>query len=118
MSSPVTDIIVRNKFLTAKLLQKDYRYPKLRKAFSKFYRRHYEFVSKFKTGLRLFYNRVFGTRFYGDLVYNFKNIVSKADFSDQFRKLPYVINLKDQRLIITNRIYFLLSKFALCHIKP
>ena len=25
--------------------------------------------------------------FYGDLVYNFKKIMGKADFSDQFRKI-------------------------------
>ena len=37
----------RNKFLTAKLLKQGYRYHKLRKAFSKLYRRHYELISKF-----------------------------------------------------------------------
>ena len=37
----------RNKFLTAKLLKQGYRYHKLRKAFSKFYRRHFEFVEKY-----------------------------------------------------------------------
>ena len=37
----------RNKSLTAKLLQQGYRYHKLRQTFSKFYRRHYELVSKF-----------------------------------------------------------------------
>ena len=36
-----------NKSLTAKLLQQGYRYHKFRKTFSKFYRRHYELVSKF-----------------------------------------------------------------------
>ena len=34
----------RNKCLTAKLLKQGYRYHKLRKAFSEFYRRHYELV--------------------------------------------------------------------------
>ena len=37
-----TDFNNRNKFLTAKLLKQDYRYQKLCKAFSKFYRRHFE----------------------------------------------------------------------------
>ena len=37
----VADFNARNKCLTAKLLQQDYRYHKLRKTFSKFYRRHY-----------------------------------------------------------------------------
>ena len=35
----VTDFNARNKCLTAKLLQQGYRYHKLRKTFSKFYRR-------------------------------------------------------------------------------
>ena len=34
----------RNKCLTAKLLKQGYRYNKLRKAFSKFYCRHYELI--------------------------------------------------------------------------
>ena len=46
----VADFIVRNKCLTAKLLQQGYRYQKLRKTFSKFYRRHYELISKFNIG--------------------------------------------------------------------
>ena len=47
MSSHVADFSVRNKCLTAKLLQQGYRYHQLRKTFSRFYRRHYGFVSKF-----------------------------------------------------------------------
>ena len=31
--------------------------------------------------------------FYGDLVYKFKKIVGKADFSDQFKKLSFVTNV-------------------------
>ena len=42
----------RNKCLTAKLLQQGYRYHKLRKTFSKFYRRHHELISKFNVGLK------------------------------------------------------------------
>ena len=40
--SHVDDFNTRNKCLTAKLLKQGYRYHKLRKAFSKFYRRHYK----------------------------------------------------------------------------
>ena len=41
-SAIVLRILMRkNKCLTAKLLQQGYRYHKLRKTFSKFYRRHY-----------------------------------------------------------------------------
>ena len=43
-SSHVTDFNNRNKFLTAKLLKHGYRYHKLSKAFSKFYRSHFELI--------------------------------------------------------------------------
>ena len=36
----------RNKVLTAKHLKQAFRFHKLRKAFSKFYRRHFDIVSK------------------------------------------------------------------------
>ena len=52
VSSHVVDFNARNKSLTAKLLQQGYRYHKLRKIFSKFYRQHYELVSKFSVGLK------------------------------------------------------------------
>ena len=77
----------RNKSLTAKLIQQGYRYHKLRKTFSKFYRRHYELVSKFSVGLKtLLHQGLSEPEFYGDLVYKFKIIVGRADFSDQFRQ--------------------------------
>ena len=50
--SHVADFNARNKRLTVKLLQQGYRYHKLRKTFSKCYRRHYELVSKFNVGLK------------------------------------------------------------------
>ena len=48
-SSHVTDFIDCNKFLTAKLLKQGYWYHKLRKAFSKFYRRHFELIEKYQS---------------------------------------------------------------------
>ena len=85
VSSHVVDFNARNKSLTAKLLQQGYH--KLRKTFSKFYRRHYELVSKFNVGLKtLLHQGLSEPEFYGDLVYKFKKIVGRADFSDQFRK--------------------------------
>ena len=42
--SHVDDFNTHNKCLTAKLLKRGYRYHQLRKAFSKFYRRHYELI--------------------------------------------------------------------------
>ena len=48
VSSYVSDFNPRNKLLTQKLLKQGYRYHKLRKAFSKFYIRHYDLISKFQ----------------------------------------------------------------------
>ena len=85
--SHVSDFNARNKSLTAKFLQQGYRYHKLRKTFSKFYRRHYELVSKFNVGLKpLLHQGLSEPEFYGEIVYKFKNIEGRADFSDQFRK--------------------------------
>ena len=62
VSSHVADSNARNKSLTAKLLQQGYRYHKLRKTFSKFYRRHYELVSKFQCWIKsTFASRPIGT---------------------------------------------------------
>ena len=73
VSSHVVDFNARNKSLTAKLLQQGYRYHKLRKTFSKFYRRHYELVSKFSVGLKtLMHQGLSEPEFYGDLVYKLK----------------------------------------------
>ena len=84
----MVDFNARNKSLTAKLLQQGYRYHKLRKTFSKFYRRHYELVSKFNVGLKtLLHQGLSEPEFYGDLVYKFQKIVGRADFSDHFRKI-------------------------------
>ena len=48
--SHVDDFNTRNKCLNAKLLKQGYRYHKLRKAFFKFYRQHYELISKLNVG--------------------------------------------------------------------
>ena len=99
--SHVADFNARNKSLTAKLLQQGYRYHKLRKTFSKFYRRHYELVSKFSVGLKpLLHQGLSEPGFYGDLVYKFKTIEGRADFSKQlikiivrYKRIGYNINI-------------------------
>ena len=84
----VTDFNAGNKSLTAKLLQQGYRYHKLRKTFSKFYRRHYELISKYNVGLTtLLSEGLSEPEFYGDLVYKFKKLIGSNDFSFQFRKI-------------------------------
>ena len=91
VSSHVADYNARNKSLTAKLLQHGYRYNKLQKTVSKFYRRHYELVSKFNVRLKtLLHQGLSEPEFYGDLKYKFKIIVGRADFSDKFRKINIV----------------------------
>ena len=88
MSSHLVDFNARNKSLNAKLLQQGYRYHKLRKTFSKFYRRHYELISKFNVGLQtLLHQGLSEPEFYGDLVYKLKKNVGMADFSDQLKKI-------------------------------
>ena len=72
----VADFNARNKYLTAKLLQ-------LRKTFSRFYRRHYKLISKFNVGLKTLLNEGLS----GDLVYKFKKLIGRNDFSFQFRKI-------------------------------
>ena len=87
LSPHVDDFNTRNKVLTAKLPKQVYRYHKLRKAFSKFYRRHFDIVSKGNVGLRtLLLQGLSEPEFYGDLVYGFVQIISKNDFSYHFTK--------------------------------
>ena len=99
-----TDFNTRNKFLTQKLLKQGYRYHKLRKTFSKFYRRYFDLISKFQVGLKsLLRQGLSEPDFYGDLVYKLKKIVGSNNFSAQFikiishyKKIGYNINVLQQ----------------------
>ena len=103
-SSYVADFNTRNKLLTQKLLKQGYRYHKLRKTFSKFYRRYYDLISKFQVGLKsLLRQGLSEPDFYGDLVYKLKKIVGSNNFSAQFikiishyKKIGYNINVLQQ----------------------
>ena len=103
-SSYVADFNTRNKLLTQKLLKQGYRYHKLRKTFSKFYRRYYDSISKFQVGLKsLLRQGLSEPDFYGDLVYKLKKIVGSNNFSAQFikiishyKKIGYNINVLQQ----------------------
>ena len=53
VSSHVDDFYIRNKVLTAKLLRQGHRYHNIRKAFSKYYRRHFDIVFKYNSGLKI-----------------------------------------------------------------
>ena len=102
-SSIVADFNTRNKLLTQKLLKQGYRYHKLRKTFSKFYRRYYDLISKFQVGLKsLLRQGLSEPDFYGDLVCKLK-IVGSNNFSAQFikiishyKKIGYNINVLQQ----------------------
>ena len=87
-SSNLNDFNYRKKALTAKLLRQGYRYFKLLKAFSKFYRRHSALLEKYSVSLKtLLQQGISEPEFYCDLVYRFRKIVGKSNFSEQFRKL-------------------------------
>ena len=88
VSVHVDDFNTRNKVLTAKLLRQGYGYHKLRKVFSKFCRRHFDIVSKYNVGLKtLLLQGLSEPEFYGDLVYKFRKIIGKNDFSYHFKKI-------------------------------
>ena len=66
-------LMTRNKVVTAELIGQGYRYHKLRKAFSKFYRRHFDVVSKYNIELKTFLLQgLSNPEFYGDVVYKLK----------------------------------------------
>ena len=88
LSSHVDDFNTRNKVLTAKLLRQVYRYHKIRKPFSKFYRRHFDILSKYNVGLKTFLLQGLSKPdFYGDLVYKFSKIIGKNDFPYHLKKI-------------------------------
>ena len=103
-SSYVADFNTRNKLLTEKLLEQGYRYHKLHKTFSKFYRQYYDLTSKFQVGLKsLVRQGLSEPDFYGGLEYELKKIVGSNIFSAQFikiishyKKIGYNINVLQQ----------------------
>ena len=108
------------KLLTQKLLKQGYWYHKLRKTFSKFYRRYYDLISKFQVGLKsLLRQGLSEPEFYGDLFYKLKKIVGSNNFSAQFikiisysKKIGYNINVLQQNsclLVTQSRLTTLLS---------
>ena len=55
---------------------------------AKLYHRHSELIVKYNIGLKtLLQQGISEPIFYGDLVYKFKRIVRKPNFSDQFKKI-------------------------------
>ena len=98
VSSHVDDFNSRTKVLTANLFRQGYRYHKIWKAFLKFYRRHFDIVSKCNVGLKtLLLQGLSEPEFYRDLVYKFRKIIGKNDFPYHFKMIIFVI----KRVVIT-----------------
>ena len=101
-SSHVTDFNSRNKFLTAKLLRQGYRYHKLRKAFSKFYLRHFELNEKYHVSLKILCNKVFVIQNFMEIWYiNLRKsleIQSSLIFSNvnRFKRVGYSLDIIGQ----------------------
>ena len=56
--------------------------------FRNFYRRHSALLEKYSVSLKtLLQQGISEPEFYGDLVYRFRKIVGKSNFSEQFRKI-------------------------------
>ena len=89
-----------------------YAYHKLRKTFSKFYRRYYDWISKFQIGLKsLLRQGLSEPEFYGDLVYKLKKIVGSVNYSAQsikiisnYKQIGYNINVLQQTVCLLNPI--------------
>ena len=85
-SSNLSDFNCRNKALIAKLLRQGY-------LCFNFVRRFRNFIAdtvldKYSDSLKTFLQQgISESEFYDDLVYRFRNIVGKSNFSEQFRKL-------------------------------
>ena len=99
-SSHVAVSKTRSKLLTQKLLKQCHRYHKLRKTFSKFYRRYYDLISKFQVGLKsLLRQGISESEFYDDLVYKMKKNVGSAQLikiNAHYIKIGYNINVLQQ----------------------
>ena len=78
-SSYVGDVNIRNKLLNQKLLKQGYRYHKLHKTFSKFYRRYFDLISKYQVGLK------------SPLRQGFRNLISMVIWCISWRRLLALI---------------------------
>ena len=88
MSSHVDDFNTRDIVLTAKLLRQGYRYHTLRKAFSKFYRRNFDVVSKCNVELKtLLLQGLSEHELYDDLVYKFGTMIGTHNLPYHNKKI-------------------------------
>ena len=93
-------------------LEQGYRYHKLRKAFSKFSRRHFEFIEKYHVSLKkLLQQGISNPKFYWDLVYIFNKIIGNPNFSDLFKRIVnrfkrtgYTFDMRKTACLVLNPI--------------
>ena len=104
MTVDAHDCLITLQLSTQIFLKQGYWYHKLRKIFSKFYRRYYDLISKFQVGLKFLLCQVLSEpKFYGNLAYKLKKVVGSNNFSAQFietisryKKIGYIINVMQQ----------------------
>jgi hypothetical protein len=83
--SKVSDFNYRNLVITSKLLKQGFRYHKLRRTFTKFYRRNNFLLEKYKSGLKtLLRLGISHPEFYGDVIYKLRKIIGNDTFSNRF----------------------------------
>ena len=86
--SKVSDFNHRNQVITDKLLKQGFRYHKLRRTFTKFYRRNKSLIEKYNTSLKSLLNTgISQPQFYGDVVYKLRKINGSVDFSIHLQNL-------------------------------
>ena len=108
VSSHVDNFNTRNKVCTAKLLRQGCRYHKIRKAFSKFYRRHFDMVSTYNVGLKtLFLQGLSEPEYCGHLVYKFRKMIVKNDFPYHFKKIIVRYKKIDYNIDVLRQTAFL-----------
>ena len=102
-SSNLSDFNCCNKALTAKLPRQGYRYFKLRKALSKFYRRHSALEEKYNASLKtLLQQGISEPEFYGDLVYLeklWKDLTFRSNSENLinlYKRIGYSLNIMRQ----------------------
>ena len=84
----VHDFNNRNLIITSKLLSQGFRYHKLRKTFSKFFRRYGHLIEKYNQTLKdCLKSGISHPVFYGDVVYKIRKIKSHPHFPRMFTKI-------------------------------
>jgi len=87
-STNLTDFHDRNKIITQKLLSQGFRYHKLRRTFTKFFKRYDHVMHKYNTTLKdCLKDGISQPLFYGDAIYKIRKIITSAHFSVLFPKL-------------------------------